>query len=52
MFGGHVREVTRVTAPFTSHWSYWLVFDVPQIDADGDGPYIAAELAEFYLEPA
>jgi hypothetical protein len=23
---------------------YWVIFDEPQIDADGDGPYNAAEI--------
>jgi hypothetical protein len=29
---------------------YWLVFDEPQIDAEGDGPYIEAEIAAEYLD--
>jgi hypothetical protein len=30
----------------------WVRFDEPQTDADGDGPYITAEVLETYLEPA
>ena len=30
---------------------YWIVFDEPQRDADGDGPYAAAEVDADYIEP-
>ena len=30
--------------------SYWVLFDEPQYDPDGDGPYIAAEVLDKYLE--
>jgi hypothetical protein len=30
--------------------SYWIVFDDPQFDADGDGPYGSSEVLEKYLE--
>lgn len=30
--------------------SYWIVFDDPQFDADGDGPYSEAEVLDSYLE--
>lgn len=30
---------------------YWVVFDCPHYDADGDGPYSAAELPEDLLTP-
>ncbi len=29
---------------------YWLVFDEPQLDPDGDGPYPNAEVLDKYLE--
>lgn len=29
---------------------YWIVFDEPQRDGDGDGPYAAAEVEEEYIE--
>jgi hypothetical protein len=28
---------------------YWVVFDEPQFDADGDGPYGSAEIQAEYL---
>ena len=31
---------------------YWVVFDQPQIDADGDGPYGGAEIDSAYLVSA
>jgi hypothetical protein len=30
---------------------YWVVFDEPQFDAEGDGPYEGAEIDARYLEP-
>jgi hypothetical protein len=30
---------------------YYVVFDEPQVDADGDGPYAASEILSIYLEP-
>jgi hypothetical protein len=32
--------------------SYWIVFDEPQFDADGDGPYRSSEVLDKYLERA
>lgn len=29
---------------------YWVVFDQPALDADGDGPYEAAKVLSKYLE--
>ena len=29
---------------------YFIAFDEPQIDAEGDGPYIGAEIDSRYLE--
>jgi len=31
--------------------TYWIRFDEPQLDADGDGPYSDSEVLERYLEP-
>jgi hypothetical protein len=28
---------------------YWVVFDEPQVDAEGDGPYSSAEIQAEYL---
>jgi hypothetical protein len=30
---------------------YWVMFDAPQDDGSGDGPYSAASIFECYLEP-
>jgi hypothetical protein len=32
--------------------SYWIVFDEPQFDADGDGPYGSSEILDKYVERA
>jgi hypothetical protein len=32
--------------------TYWIVFDEPQFDADGDGPYGTSEVLDKYLERA
>ena len=32
--------------------TYWIMFDEPQRDADGDGPYASSQVLERYLEPA
>ena len=29
---------------------YWIVFDEPQLDGDGDGPYGEAEVLDEYQE--
>ena len=43
---GHVRLVSTTAGkcPY-----YWVVLDEPRADADGDGPYREAELAESWL---
>ena len=45
---GHVRMVETTTGlrPF-----YWVVLDEARTDADGDGPYHEAEIAEASLRP-
>ena len=30
--------------------TYWIEFDVPQFDTDGDGPYSVSEVLERYIE--
>jgi hypothetical protein len=30
--------------------TYWVEFDEPQTDADGDGPFINSQVLEQYLE--
>jgi hypothetical protein len=45
-FGDDWREYWRVeTTLHGSRVLYWIVFDEPQIDDDGDGPYSEAEIA-------
>ncbi len=31
--------------------TYWIVFDVPQFNVDGDGPYLSSEVLDLYLDP-
>ena len=31
--------------------SYWIIFDEPHFDEDGDGPFPAAELPDCAIEP-
>jgi hypothetical protein len=30
--------------------TYWVEFDEPQLDTDGDGPYYKSQVLEKYLE--
>jgi hypothetical protein len=30
--------------------SYWIAFDVPQFDAEGDGPYTSSEVLDKYID--
>ena len=30
--------------------SYWIAFDEPQFDVDGDGPYVSSEVLDKYIE--
>jgi hypothetical protein len=32
--------------------TWWITFDEPQRDADGDGPYTRSQVLERYLRPA
>ncbi len=43
----HVRTVSTTDGPRPF---YWVVLDEPRRDADGDGPYHQAEIAEQSLE--
>ena len=42
----HLVETTR--GPMAM---YWVRFDEPQFDPDGDGPYDSSEVLARYLEP-
>lgn len=44
--GPDVVDVGQGTRTF-----YWIVFDEPQRDADGDGPYERAQVLDTYLIP-
>jgi len=46
---GCVRMVETVQGPVAY---YWVRFDEPQIDADGDGPYAEGEIDSAYLSVA
>ena len=47
-YGGLVhRDLNTPRGPLRF---YWVKFEEPQWDADGDGPYIEAEINEQYLE--
>jgi hypothetical protein len=45
---GHCRFVRGRSGPIKF---YWVEFDEPQMDADGDGPYSAGEIDADMLEP-
>ena len=45
---GAVRSVQGADRVLTF---YWVAFDAPQRDADGDGPYAGGEIQAEYLEP-
>lgn len=30
--------------------TYWIEFDEPQLDADGDGPYVMSQVLGMYLQ--
>ena len=47
--GASFAEVTTVSGP---QRSWWVLFDEPQLDADGDGPYRESQVLERYLECA
>jgi hypothetical protein len=50
---GDWSECTRqVRAPSSDIQFWWVRFDAPQLDADGDGPYNGAEVDDRYLESA
>jgi hypothetical protein len=46
VWDGIHREVSSLKGMLTF---YWIKFDLPQMDADGDGPYAEAEIDENYL---
>ena len=45
-WNGYQKTVSSIKGKFTA---YWVEFDEPQIDADGDGPYAAAEIHSEFL---
>ena len=46
--GMSFRWVDTVRGP---EIQYWVLFDQPQMDADGDGPYTSGEVLAKYVEP-
>jgi hypothetical protein len=47
--GGFWRPTDTTTGPARF---YWVVFDEPQMDAEGDGPYFESEVLDIYLDRA
>ena len=45
---GYARTVSCVEGPVLY---YYIEFETPQFDSDGDGPYRGAEIPEKYLTP-
>jgi hypothetical protein len=43
------RSWREVSTPVGTRCLYWIVFDLPQLDADGDGPYHAGEVLDKYV---
>jgi hypothetical protein len=51
--GAWPDNLTRVTTTkMGAKRAYWIWFDEPQRDADGDGPYRGAEIWEEFLSAA
>jgi hypothetical protein len=46
-----VPELIRHPHAHAGEWTYWVTFDEPQLDADGDGPYRKAQIWGRYLQP-
>jgi hypothetical protein len=44
---GHRRRVPSLQGKLTF---YWVEFDAPQFDAEGDGPYREAEIDSRFLD--
>ncbi len=56
-FGATVQSSKRVeglmpAAAKKSKFVYFVTFDSPQFDCDGDGPYSASEVLAAYVVPA
>jgi hypothetical protein len=48
---GHVSPYFMVVQTLQGpERTYWIVFDEPQQDAEGDGPYDSSQVLERYLE--
>jgi len=48
---GTVGSFGMVTTTRGPERTYWVLFDDPQLDPDGDGPYESSQVLERYLEP-
>ena len=48
-YPGAADVFTEVRTRFGLERSYWIVFDEPQLDGDGAGPYREGEVLERYL---
>ena len=48
--GSHEGDPWVLTKTMSGHRrTYWIVFDDPQSDVDGDGPYVESEVLDKYL---
>ena len=45
---GHPSEPVETTSGVRR--MYWIAFDEPQFDMEGDGPYPSAQILDKYLE--
>jgi hypothetical protein len=48
---GTVDSYELVTTRQGQERTYWVRFDEPQRDADGDGPYVESQVLERYVQP-
>ena len=49
-YPGMATPYREFVTPTGTHLMYWIVFETPQVDADGDGPYTSAEVNFKFLE--
>ena len=49
-YPGTAQPYREIASPTGAHRFYWIEFESPQVDADGDGPYVSAEVNVKYLE--
>jgi hypothetical protein len=50
-FATENRTWRGVSTPRGTRRFYWIVFDSPHLDAEGDGPYQESEILDKYIAP-